>query len=271
MTKTTKNTIKSLVSEQFEKGILHVRRTKIVSTQDTYPVYPEMYWNGQILAVEGLPNTSAPRPKIHFCILLNRPDFITSPSIFEHEVVEFYFTDLDEEQIPDNRDLSRIRPIDGDIQGYAYILETQPSLIQMPPASVVHDLKLKEQPEMNPHDSKTFTNGKGGLSFDIKGDLHIVPSDGAEIVVGETLELGNKPLKGVEGVGDNFLVKSNPVNNGKMFGFPLPGMLPLFTAVEKLPNIPEIANMYLQIRKYKDMFEGFQTLSSAIATANEDN
>ena len=45
----------------------------------------------------------------------------------------------------------------------------------------------------------------------------------------------------------------------------MPGLLPLFVAVEKVPNIPEIANLYLEVERFKKIAQGLADLAEVMA------
>jgi len=264
----TQQQITQIAQSQFKSGALSVRKTYISLPADAIEADPAMYYNGQILAVEGFPNNGALPPKRHFCVLLNIPEEINSPSILKHEVMELYFKDLDEIKIPQDRELSSYTPVAGNIEGYAFILNTTPRVANIPPVANA-SFSLKSQPEMNPADTKVLGNDRGGIAVNTDGDVHVISGDGSEVVFGsgkDSIQLYDKGIKGTDGIGDNALIINNPINTGKMLGFPMPGLLPLFVAVEKVPNIPEIANLYLEVNRMKEITQGLADLAEVMVS-----
>ncbi len=182
--------------------------------------------------------------------------------------MELYFKDLDEVKIPQDRELSSYVPVEGNIEGYAFILNTTPRVTNIPPVANA-SFSLKSQPEMNPADTKVLGNDRGGIAVNTDGDVHVISGDGSEVVFGagkDSIQLYDKGIKGTDGIGDNALIINNPINTGKMLGFPMPGLLPLFVAVEKVPNIPEIANLYLEVNRMKEITQGLADLTEVLVS-----
>jgi len=260
----TSKDINLLAKNQLKSGILSMRKTYISLPKDAVETDPAMYFNGQLIAVEGFDTKSDRAPKRHFCVLLNRPENLNSPSIREHEVVEFYFKDLDEQKIPEDRKLEAWTPMDGNIQGYAFIVDSTPKLANIPPVAGTSGFDLKAKPEMNASDTKVIGNSKGGIAVNIDGNTHIITGEGKEVVIGVTIDLGTTELKGTGGVGDNDWVISNSINDGRMFAFSMPDLLPLFIAVGKIPNVPKIINLYLEIDRYKTIIQGIGDITETL-------
>ena len=63
--------ITQLAKAQLKSGSLAVRKTYIALPAGSIEADPAMYYNGQLLAVEGFPTNNDQPPKRHFCILLN--------------------------------------------------------------------------------------------------------------------------------------------------------------------------------------------------------
>ncbi len=80
----TQQQITQIAKNQFKSGALSVRKTYISLPADAIESDPAMYYNGQLLAVEGFPSKSDLPPKRHFCVLLNTSEEINSPSILKH-------------------------------------------------------------------------------------------------------------------------------------------------------------------------------------------
>ena len=259
MVKSTRNTIAELASQQLEQGSLVTRMTKISLPKDSKDSDPSAYYNGQLLAVEGFSREKGIAPKRHFCVLLNTPKNVNSPSVLTHTVVELVFNDLDENEIPEDRKLTKWTPLEG-IQGYAFILEAEQRTPKVPLVATPSLDLTSPKPEMNPHEVKVLGNKHGGIVINVDGSTHIIAGDGTEVKMGEDLELGAKEIKATSGQGDNWLYIWNPMANGKMM--PLPELLPMFVSIRILPNIPGIINMYKKVDYFKKMFDGIQELTN---------
>jgi hypothetical protein len=261
--------ITRMAQNQLKEGALSVRKTYISLPEDAIESDPEMYWNGQILAVEGFSTKGNRPPKRHFCVLLNTPEEINSPSILKQEVIELYFKGLDEMKIPPNRELSNYTPVEENIQGYAFIFNTTPRVTNIPPVANA-SFSLKSQPEMNPADTKVLGNDRGGIAVNTDGDVHIISGDGSEVVFGagkDSIQLYDKGIKGTDGIADNTLVINNPLNTGKMLGFPMPESIGLAClGTGKVPNIPEIANLALEVNRMKEITQGLADLAEVLVS-----
>lgn len=262
MKKTHQAKFAELYGDQLRRGSLIPRLTQISLPDDSTEFDPTLYYNGQLIAVDGLEPRDGSSPKRHFCVLLNRPKSMNSPSVLKHRIMELQFDTVDEMAIPKNRELTKYTPVDGNIQGYAFILDTSVEEIKLPPVSTPQMDVFAKKPEVDPHTSTLLGNKNGGVVVTPEGNAHFIAQDGSEITIGEEMEIGAKELKATSGQGDNWLYVWNPMTNGKML--PLPELLPIFPGIRILPNIPEIVNVYSKVKSFTEIFEGVKNVIEAM-------